>query len=117
MKITFYGVSILLFLAGMCEGEEETVKPGLPPCVQTIIEGMESEPVRNPPAELWRVTAPGKIYYYIPPYCCDIASILIDADCNTICSPDGGITGQGDGNCPDVQELKREVIWRDERTE
>ena len=34
-----------------------------------------------------------------------------------ICHPDGGITGRGDGRCPDffVERRNERVVWRDQR--
>lgn len=86
----------------------------IPSCVEQMIEDLESEPVRNPPASVWRVQYDGQTAYYIPPYCCDMYSELFDADCEFICSPDGGITGQGDGKCTAMPE-KAMLIWKDLR--
>jgi hypothetical protein len=57
----------------------------------------------------------GKEVYYIPPHCCDIRSQLFDAECRTICQPDGGLTGRGDGKCPDFMTARSggELIWKE----
>lgn len=43
---------------------------------------------------------------------------MLDASCNVICAPGGGFTGQGDGKCPDFFDVavKKQVIWKDDRT-
>jgi len=54
----------------------------------------------------------GKTVYYTLSLCCDQYNPVYDAQKNYICAPTGGITGQGDGNCQDLdienqcQELK-----------
>ncbi|HLP79380.1 MAG TPA: hypothetical protein VK158_01990 [Acidobacteriota bacterium] len=39
--------------------------------------------------------------YYARSQCCDRLDFLYDQSGNAICSPSGGITGTGDGKCPD----------------
>lgn len=84
---------------------------------ETTNRKIKREPVRNPPASIWLYRYQGKIVYYIPPYCCDVFGALYDTNCNLVCHPDGGITGNGDGVCPDFFETatKIKLIWQDER--
>ena len=44
-------------------------------------------------------------------------STLYDENCNKICSPDGGIAGNGDGLCPDffTNRTNERLIWEDKR--
>jgi hypothetical protein len=55
--------------------------------------------------------------YYSPPKCCDIPSILIDTNCNFLCSPGGDITGGGDGLCTDFLSTRTDeiLVWEDPR--
>ena len=85
-----------------------------PECLSDVISEIESEPVRNPPASLWRYEYDGQIVYYIPQYCCDFPSTLLDSDCEFICSPDGGFSGQGDGKCTGTLANGTQ-IWQDIR--
>jgi hypothetical protein len=41
----------------------------------------------------------------------------MDESCSIICSPDGGFSGKGDGNCIDFFEKRTngKLIWRDKR--
>ena len=57
--------------------------------------------------------------YYVPPQCCDQFSTLYDADGAVICAPDGGITGRGDGKCPDFFQSRtnEKLFWEDSRTQ
>ncbi|MFC6195967.1 DUF6970 domain-containing protein [Dyadobacter subterraneus] len=55
--------------------------------------------------------------YFIPPSCCDVFSELLDENYNLLCSPDGGITGGGDGKCLDFvkKASNQKLIWNDEK--
>lgn len=105
----------LLLITGACTKED--IPSDTPACIKEKIEQMQKDPVTNPPREVWRYTFNNQTVYYIPPMCCDIPSILYDAQCNVICSPDGGISGSGDGKCPDFFEKRKneKLIWRDVR--
>ena len=89
-----------------------------PPWVNKLIEQFQKAPVGNPPQSVWKYEYRGEIVYYIPPQCCDQFSVLYDVAGKVLCAPDGGLTGHGDGGCPDFfQERKSEVlVWRDSRT-
>jgi hypothetical protein len=85
--------------------------------LKNLIAGFEKLPVGDPPQSIWRYEYKGQTVYYVPPQCCDQYSTLYDANGIRICAPDGGITGLGDGKCPDFfQERKDEkLIWQDPR--
>ena len=89
----------------------------VPSCVNNLIEKMKGDSVRNPPGKVWQYVYNGKIVYYIPPQCCDQPSLLLDVYCNTICAPDGGFTGSGDGKCSDFfkKATNPVLIWADSR--
>ncbi len=47
------------------------------------------------------------VYLFVPP-CCDRFSELYTSTGSLICHPSGGITGKGDGQCPDFfKEAKK----------
>jgi hypothetical protein len=97
---------------------DEMVKlAGIPECIQVRIDEIKSEPVWNPPAEIYAYNYKGRTVYYIPQHCCDIPSELMDAQCNSICSPDGGISGGGDGRCADFFTTAKNgrLVWKDNR--
>ncbi len=85
--------------------------------LQKRIEQKEAEKVANPPSRIEKYIYKGKTVYYFPPECCDQYSQLLDENGNKICSPDGGMAGDGDGKCRDFFELRtdREVVWADSR--
>ena len=87
-----------------------------PNCIENKIREIQKEEVQNPPAEVWEWKADGKIYYYFNSACCDRFSKLYDDKCILLCAPDGGITGKGDGKCPEFTgEIEKTLIWKDER--
>lgn len=91
--------------------------PPTPTVVETLMERFQSEPVANPPRSIWRYDFQGRTVYYVPPACCDIPSALYDAAGTQLCSPDGGLTGKGDGKCPTFFEERtgEALVWRDSR--
>lgn len=108
-------VLFLLLITGACT--KENIPSDTPACIKEKIEQMKKDAVTNPPREVWQYTFNNQTVYYIPPMCCDVFSELYDAQCNLICHPDGGITGMGDGKCPDFFEKRKNetLIWRDDR--
>lgn len=100
-------------LAG-CTAEPAVAMPAF---VDQHISRMKTEPVANPPASVWRYQYKGVVVYYIPPKCCDVPSDLYTEDGRLLCSPDGGLTGRGDGKCPDFFDTRTEgeLVWADTR--
>lgn len=88
-----------------------------PPHVERLIDAHKTAPKTNPPAAIWRYSYHGEVVYYFPPVCCDVPSALYDNSGKYKCSPDGGITGQGDGKCPDFFQSRTDeyLLWRDSR--
>ncbi|RPI02276.1 MAG: hypothetical protein EHM64_14280 [Ignavibacteriae bacterium] len=86
--------------------------------MKELITKYQNDPVGNPPQSIWEYEYKGRIVYYVPPQCCDQFSVLFDAKGNAICAPDGGITGTGNGQCPDFFQLRKneKLIWKDSRT-
>lgn len=93
------------------------ISDNVPLWLGDVIVQLQAEPVRNPPAYIARYDYSGSVVYYLPPHCCDFPSVLWDTAGNVICQPDGGISGQGDGRCPDFMASRRNerIIWRDTR--
>ncbi len=111
-SIVIYGLILATF--GTCRKEN---KSDIPSCVQNRIEQIKKEPRWNPPAEVNEYMYNGKKVYLFTADCCDQFISLVDASCNTICAPSGGITGTGDGKCPDFDEKAKHIrlIWKDSR--
>jgi len=92
-----------------------SVHGGEPPAV--LIAQIQAQPVANPPSLVVQYEVDSRTFYYVPPRCCDIPSVLYDSSGKVLCSPDGGLTGRGDGRCPPgLTELTGgRLIWRDPR--
>lgn len=88
-----------------------------PTWLRDLIQDLASQPVANPPASITAFTYRDQTVYFLPSRCCDIPSVLYDASGVVLCAPDGGITGQGDGRCPDFVTARRDerLIWADSR--
>lgn len=88
-----------------------------PYSINQIIADFSKQPKKNPPIIINSYAYKGQKVYYVPSYCCDVPSTLYDQEGKKLCSPDGGITGKGDGTCSDFfTERKNELlIWKDTR--
>jgi hypothetical protein len=108
-----------ILAAGLLAGCTTTAvePPPTPAVVDRLMAQFQAEPVANPPRSIWRYDFQGRVVYYVPPACCDIPSALYEADGTVVCSPDGGMTGRGDGRCPTFFEDRRgeALVWRDSR--
>ncbi len=87
------------------------------PWLNQMIQQMQEEATANPPAKVYRYTYKDQEVYYVTGRCCDIPGKVYDMYGNIICEPDGGITGKGDGRCPDFFEQRKDetLIWEDKR--
>lgn len=110
---------ILLVILPVLSGYQCTKNKieGIPNCVQKKINEIRAQPKWNPPATVTEYLYNGKTVYLFTSDCCDQYIQLYDSDCNYLCAPSGGLTGQGDGKCKDFYTkatLVREV-WKDTR--
>lgn len=110
-------VMIAGMLAFLQKCDDDALPKGTPDCVREKISEIASEDVWNPPAKIYSYSYNGSRVYFIPQRCCDIYSQLLDENCNLICAPDGGITGTGDGQCPDFLDARKDetLVWEDQR--
>lgn len=108
----------LLGLIGLLSCQDENPAPAATPdCIKERIEQLKKADVQNPPAKVYQYTYKGESVYYFTANCCDMFNIVLSSQCDTLCAPDGGFTGKGDGRCADfVSEAKNPVlIWEDTR--
>ncbi len=112
-KLCFILIFALAFLGSCSELE---LKVDVPNCIEKKIRNLKQYGVQNPPAKVWQWKVDGKTYYYITSDCCDQYHYLYDDDCNIVCAPYGGITGTGDGKCPEFKgEIEKTLVWEDTR--
>ncbi len=107
-------IAILILLASCVQATQSTN----PAWLDQLIKKYESDPATNPPLSIWKYEYNGQAVYFVPQHCCDITSLLYDAQGTILCAPDGGITGKGDGKCSDFFEKRtgEQLVWQDSRT-
>ena len=105
-----------------CKSEDSDVNGrsiplNLPKCIQARIDSIKKEPVWNPPATVYSYVYKNQTVYGFSANCCDQYNVIVDVNCKVICSPSGGITGAGDGQCPDFQKnaTNETLVWQDNR--
>jgi hypothetical protein len=116
MKVLFLSLAVATVAATECS-KKKPVSVAVPACIQQKIDSLQAAPKANPPAEVAEYTYHGKTVYSISGNCCDQYNIVFDGDCQYVCAPSGGLTGQGDRRCADFgsdAKLVR-VVWKDRR--
>ena len=88
-----------------------------PAWLKARIKAVLGERKRNPITRILRYTYGGQTVYYVSAPCCDQYSDVLDTKGKLVCHPDGGITGKGDGQCPDFEKNKtnEKLVWQDPR--
>jgi hypothetical protein len=111
------GTALLSAVSGCSSASPSEPSSALPQWLQSMIAQIESEPVTNPPSAIYRYRYQGASVYFRPERCCDLPSELYDEAGQLLCHPSGGITGRGDGRCPDFFNSRGDerVVWQDPR--
>ena len=88
-----------------------------PQWLKARIAAVLAERKRNPITRVLRYNYGGQTVYFESAACCDQYSDVLDTRGKLICHPDGGITGKGDGKCPDFDKNKtnEKLVWQDPR--
>ncbi|REE83065.1 hypothetical protein BX611_0345 [Lutibacter oceani] len=107
-------LAAVLFLLISCNDSDLEI--AVPSCIKNKIEIIKNNEISNPPTQIWKWETDDETYYYITSDCCDQYNYLYANNCEIICAPDGGFTGNGDGNCPIFSnEIIKTLIWEDNR--
>ncbi|RZK15394.1 MAG: hypothetical protein EOO56_22925 [Hymenobacter sp.] len=111
------GLSLLSLLTFQCH--ESSIEPTGCPAdgIQTKIAELQAKPKGNPAYEVWAYKYQGRRVYLVTSSCCDQYITLYDACLNVLCAPSGGLTGHGDGGCPQFYQeaTDKQLVWRDPR--
>jgi Domain of unknown function (DUF6970) len=112
-------IALALLIIAACSGHPAApdTSPASPTWVTALIGQIRTEPVTNPPAFVVQYHYRGQDVYFVPQRCCDIMSVVYSSDGTIMCHPDGGVTGKGDGLCPDffVERRNERIVWRDSK--
>lgn len=95
--------------------DEQTSSTGdLPVCIRKMIDESNKEIPPNPPLQIDAYMYKGKKVYLFTMDCCDQFNMVYDDSCRSICAPSGGITGRGDGKCPDFDSTAKhlKMVWK-----
>jgi len=112
-KLITLVISLSFIFVGCPEKDENNE---IPICVEKMIAEKLSIEVSNPPTQIWKWEVDDNTYYYITSDCCDQFNNLYTSNCEFVCAPDGGFSGNGDGNCPTFSgEILKTLIWEDKR--
>lgn len=106
MKTLVSGFIVLTALLHSCD--RNNISIDVPACVENLIQ-------KDPqPKEVWRYTYQDEPVFLVIPDCCDQYVSVYSSKCVLICSPGGGITGKGDGKCPDFYQEAKEglLLWK-----
>ena len=116
-KVMNATIAVLMISAILTGCKESDLDIDAPACIEHKIEELIKNEVSNPPTQIWKWEVDGNTYYYITSNCCDQYNYLYTENCEIVCAPDGGITGEGDGNCPIfTNEIIKTLIWEDQRS-
>ena len=109
---------VLPLLAARCQ-KEVTPTPACPTnSLQAKIAELQAKPKGNPAYTIWQYKWQGqRVYLASDQTCCDQFVTLYDVCFNVLCAPSGGLSGKGDGRCPEFyqQATDEQLVWRDPR--
>ena len=93
---------------------DTTRRPGW---LDARIKLLEAREGNRQPAQITRYRYKGQTVYYESASGADQFATLYDTAGTTLCHPDGGLTGKGDGNCPDFEKRRTNgiLVWTDQR--
>lgn len=129
MRIVFPLVFLLAIVTVSCDHDAEMpdgskiVRDSIPagfdtsrihPCVQEKINFLEARGAAADTTAIIQFYYNGQLVYLYFTECCDQYNVLYDSSCQMICLPTGGLSGGGDGSCPDFTDRAVYIkkIWQ-----
>lgn len=114
MKILLVPALLFGIMIYGCGNNNKTALDSLrPTCIDSLIVAARNQQASNAPQSVTQYRYKGKMVYYVVSPCCDQYNTVYDDQCKVLGSPDGGITGKGDGTLPDffTEATDKKVIW------
>jgi hypothetical protein len=98
----------ILLIISICAVLVSCERCEVPSCVFNLTK------LQNPPLEIWSYQYNNQLVYLTIGDCCDQYDRVYTSDCTLLCAPSGGITGKGDGKCPNFNEVAADgkLIWK-----
>jgi hypothetical protein len=86
----------------------------VPSCVKRWVDEPFNSVQPDAPMQIDEYIYNGKHVFLFTAQCCDRYNVAYDDQCNAVCAPSGGLTGKGDGKCPDFSSAATHVrlVWR-----
>jgi hypothetical protein len=108
----------LFVLSLACSDSMPNEPHGNPAWLDALIAQIQSEPVTAPPTAIYSYRYQGETVYFRTSRCCDIRSMVYDAEGGVVCEPDGGVDSGGDGRCPDFLQARTDerLVFQDPRS-
>lgn len=110
-------LTVLPLLAFQCHKDAEPAPECSDNALKAKIAELQAKPKGNPSYTIWQYKWRGQRVYIVSETCCDQYKTVYDACFNVLCAPSGGLSGKGDGRCPDFhqQATDEQLVWRDPR--
>ncbi len=109
----FYYLLFIVLLAAACNKQDKKMHTCENTCVQNII---NAGGVYNQERyiQIDEYLYNGNTVYLLRADCCDMYDVVLNQSCQVICSPSGGISGAGDGQCNKfyTQATHVKLIWK-----
>ena len=105
-----FAVVTIYFITTVTSCAKVDVPKGTPKCIKKLIKEREDHCLK----EVYKYRYEGSdVYLFVPDGCPDLPSVVYSDKCGHVCNPDGGLSGNGDGRCPDFfsQITNEEFIW------
>ena len=82
--------------------------------IEKLLADITAMPIHKQPVSVTSYRYNEQLVYYVQARCCDFYNKVYDENGNFLGSPDGGMTGRGDGSLPDFSKWKTNAqgIWK-----
>ena len=113
MKWFFLILISTFLLAASCDEEEELDTSYIDVCILEKADELEAKGDSAYVIYIGQYIYNNQIVYLFTSECCDMFNYVLDRNCDPVCAPSGGISGHGDGTCPDFYDnaLLIRTVW------